>query len=502
MTPPGDEIPDFSWLKERDEQQSEPESAAQTESSPTASKSEEQAEPQSDDLTLATNESQEAEEETASDPSDPAAETWIEPPPELYRNPGVLPPLPEAPILKSQTDPGQPAETRATAEESVFSDTDEDVPESGNDSQVATHIMPERQQSPVSTSEQFSSHLHPDDDQTVEIDVSQVPTHDLGAGADREQIEATASDSNDSSAATDESSTDAEHFAAGESDEPVMYAETVEKSTPATHPERVTSSKLSSADTAGAELTDSSRLKFVLLASYASAITLVALMLLLRSGESAKPHHLESLPDVAPEPAENLSYVPVKATLPPGHTLSIGEKQRFGNIEVEVLGIRRQPLEFTHYTGSENLTRPASAPVLKLWLRFTNVSKNQEIAPLDGDLLFRWVVKTDLQQEFSNYYLFADGTTNDRDVISTYRHSKTSDWDFKGQQLGQVLAPGESLETFIASSEELPATLPDQLNWRLQIRKGFSPNGHGVTTLVDVRFAQEQIEEPAASSNS
>lgn len=234
---------------------------------------------------------------------------------------------------------------------------------------------------------------------------------------------------------------------------------------------------------------------WVLLASYASAVTIVALILLMRSGNSDTPHHLESLPDVAPEAPDNLSYVPVEAELPPGHVLQIGEKQRFGNIEIEPLRIVQEPLEFTHYSDA-SLTRPATEAVYKLWLRVTNVSDEQEIVPLDAHLLFRWVVKVEEQREFSNYYLFPADASGPDDIIPVYRHSKDSDWDLRDQQLGKLLKPGESLETYLASSEN-PTGLAEKMYWRFQIRKGHSPSGNGVTTVVDVEFHTDDIQSPS-----
>lgn len=237
-----------------------------------------------------------------------------------------------------------------------------------------------------------------------------------------------------------------------------------------------------------------SNLKTVLLISYASAMTLIALFLFMKGNQPTTNPHLESLPDVAPEPMGELSYVPVEAQLPEGHTLKIGEKQRYGNILVEPIRVVREPIQFSHYDPTSRLTRPASDPVIKMWLRFTNLSDEQKIAPLDGDLLLRWVTNSAQQREYSNQYLFAEGASQSSDEISTYRHSKTSDWDLLDQQLGHVLEPGESFETYIASTEELPTELPQRLNWRFQFRKGYSPSGNGVTTLVDIAFNKDEIE--------
>lgn len=233
----------------------------------------------------------------------------------------------------------------------------------------------------------------------------------------------------------------------------------------------------------------------VLLLSYASAVTLILIMMLMR-GTSAKPHHLESLPDVAPEPENKLSYVPINATLAPGHTLKLGEKRRFGNIEVEALRVTYEPLQFKHYSGNPGKKKPESAPVLKLWLRFTNVSADQTIAPLDRPLLLRWVARAGSTTEFSNQYLFPANKHNDPNaVVSTYRMPQTSDWDLVGQELDRELAPGESYETYIASTDDGTAEIKGPIVWRVQMRKGFSPQGHGVTTMIEVDFDRKEVQQ-------
>lgn len=235
-----------------------------------------------------------------------------------------------------------------------------------------------------------------------------------------------------------------------------------------------------------------SRLPLILLASYASLVTLLLLFQLLSSRSGAKPHHLESLPDVVPEASDNLSYVPVNAPLPLGHTLTFGEKQRFGNVLVEVLRITREPIEFSHYSDPKR-KRPPTQPVWKLWLRFTNVSTDQEFAPLDRNLVLRWVVKVEQQREFSNYYIVPQGADKNAETVQLFRHPPTSDWDMAGQDLGRVLKPGESFETYLPTSESGLDELPENLVWRLQIRKGLSPSGNGVTTMIEVPFRKQDI---------
>ncbi|MCA9079528.1 MAG: hypothetical protein KDA58_03170 [Planctomycetaceae bacterium] len=237
-----------------------------------------------------------------------------------------------------------------------------------------------------------------------------------------------------------------------------------------------------------------SSLAWVLLLSYASAMTLAFLFLLIRSG-NPRPHHLESLPDVAPEPVNQLSYVPINATLALGHRMQVGDKRRFGNIEVEVRKVTYEPLQFVHYSGDRSKKKPATDPVLKLWLKFTNVSQDQTIAPLDRTLLLRWVAKAGTSVEFSNQYLFPASKSHDPDaIVATYRMPQTSDWDLVGQQLDCELAPGESCETFVASTDDGSANLQGPIVWRVQFRKGFSASGNGVTTMIEVDFDRSEAQ--------
>ncbi len=232
-------------------------------------------------------------------------------------------------------------------------------------------------------------------------------------------------------------------------------------------------------------------LVLILLASYASAITLLLIMLLMKGN---KTHQLESLPDVIPEAEGNLSYVPVNAVLPPGHTLKIGDSERYGNLKVEVLKITREPITFVHYNGDTSRTKAPTTPVWKLWLKFTNVSEDQTFSPIDRDLTLRWITKAEQMREFSNYYIFAADNPDPKvQTVQMYRLPKASDWDMQFQNLGKELQPGESTEAFIATSDEQPIDLAGQLLWRFQLRKGISPSGHGVTTMVEVAFKPEDV---------
>lgn len=239
------------------------------------------------------------------------------------------------------------------------------------------------------------------------------------------------------------------------------------------------------------------RLTLILLGSYASAVTLAWVWLWLAS-QNARPHELESLPDVAPLNANEFRYAPQSASMPRGHTLPLGTAQQLGAIRVEPLRVSRGVVEFTHYSAAGS-TRPATAPVLKLWLRFTNVSDDQLIAPLDSKLLFTRKYNDLGETELANQIVFpAERKASGGSLAFMIEHPETSEWDLKGQQLGYRLKPGESLETYLPTQPGSADNLTGDLLWRVHFRKGYhAPTGHGVTTMIEVPFRETDISDEA-----
>jgi hypothetical protein len=241
-------------------------------------------------------------------------------------------------------------------------------------------------------------------------------------------------------------------------------------------------------------------LLLVAVASYASAVTL-ALLYLLFQRATAEPSKLENLRDVKPLEEGEVQLVPVDADMPPGHTLALGQSQRFGNIVIEPLRVVREPLVFVHYSGREDMTRSDSEPVVKLWVRFTNVSQDQAIAPLDGQLLFTRVFTPETGKTRANQFVCSQATKRaGGDPVFVYDYSPTDEFDMAGQQLGRVLQPGESYETYIPTTEDALDGLEGNLIWRVHFRKGYSPHGFGVTTVVEVKFDRQSIESNTAAS--
>ncbi|MFH1300600.1 MAG: hypothetical protein ABIK07_06030 [Planctomycetota bacterium] len=249
---------------------------------------------------------------------------------------------------------------------------------------------------------------------------------------------------------------------------------------------------------------------FTLTLTYAVAATILVAMLLYAK-YLGDPHQLESLPDLKP-PVKNdeiaLQLVPENATLPAGHTLKLGEPgRRFGNVLVTPLRVTRGPLEFEHYTGDATRTRAPSADVLKLHLRFENVSDDQTFEPLDQKLLLTRVggKTSESQMRANNFVSRVDQKQTDGERVLIYDMPPSWEWNLKGQNINQEaqpqnLKPGESFETYVATNEQGIDSLKGDLVWRLQLRKGYNPKSYrGVTTLIEVLFNSDQIQAENAS---
>lgn len=244
---------------------------------------------------------------------------------------------------------------------------------------------------------------------------------------------------------------------------------------------------------------DRDRLILIGLISYASAVTLILLYLFF-AGRNPSPHQLESLPDVPPlevSKGEVMRLIEADADMPPGHTLRLGESRRFGNILVEPLRVTREPIEFVHFSNQANLSKPKTAPVLKLWVRFTNVSDDQTIAPLDAGLLYVRTLRDSGRFRANQFVATESEKSEDGQQVMVFDHPTTSEWDMAGQQLGAPLPPGDSVEIFIPTEEDGLNALTGDLVWRLHFRKGYSPRGYGVTTVVEIAFDSSQIQSKA-----
>lgn len=249
---------------------------------------------------------------------------------------------------------------------------------------------------------------------------------------------------------------------------------------------------------------------FQILVGYAAALTILFLFLLLTGRVSLSGEHpLESLPDIEPlktgefrEYRNQVDGVETEATLPPLHDLHLGESRRFGDVKVTILRVTRDIVQAFHPSRKEKPPEARSnGPVLKLWFKLENVSESASFAPWDVALMCHRHPKfTNDESTVANSWLKVvptDGGVETR--VLNFMHNPESEYSLVGLNGGRVLKPGDMSETFAACAEDIQFIKADGIaayRWRLQIRKGVHlESGHGVTTLVDVHFSPDDIEE-------
>jgi len=250
-----------------------------------------------------------------------------------------------------------------------------------------------------------------------------------------------------------------------------------------------------------------SRFAFNLVVSYASAATLACIYLLWLVYFLRTHARTLDLPDLVPASANkkvsSLSYLPADKEMPPANVLRLGETRQYGSLDVTPLRVTRGPIEFQYYDRDKGYQREPEGPVLKLHLRFENVSQDQEFIPLDSSLVFnRRPDRKAFGLFLTNNFVCSAAHRGERGRhVLVFDLSPDSPWLLKGQNLDRVLTPGQSLETFIATSQENLEALSGELLWRVHFRKGYNPKSfRGVTTLIEVRFKRSDIvDEPPLS---
>jgi hypothetical protein len=251
-----------------------------------------------------------------------------------------------------------------------------------------------------------------------------------------------------------------------------------------------TAKKSQSADqTAGV-----SRGVFVAVLSYASAVTLALIYLLIRMSQP-NPHQLESLPDLPPPESNAFHHIREDAQMAPHHTLRIGESRRFGNVVVTPLRVTREPLQLVHY-NDPGKSKSTSAPVLKLWLEFENQSQDQTFSPLDLELMLRQEYDQENPERVlsNNFVCRASDKVRGGRLVHVYPLNPLDRWDLKDHTAGRELQPGEKKVVYIPTGEDGVSHLSGDLVWRVHFRKGLNPNsGRGVTTVIEVVFHSDEI---------
>lgn len=236
------------------------------------------------------------------------------------------------------------------------------------------------------------------------------------------------------------------------------------------------------------------------LVGYTAALTLVLLFLLLTGRIHLSGNHvLESLPDVRPLAPNEFQPVDENMELPAGHTLGLGESRRFGDVRVTPLHVSREPLLFQNFLTGAPEPKLTTPPALKLHLRFENLAADIAFPPFDVALMSHRH-----QPEASDLSILAnsfvqvppDAQHEFPRRLLNYPQTMDSNFVLAGQNAGKVVAPGGTLETWVAT-DPLPEDWAHDgpMRWRVQFRKGVHRSSrNGVTTLIDVQFSSADIK--------
>jgi hypothetical protein len=212
---------------------------------------------------------------------------------------------------------------------------------------------------------------------------------------------------------------------------------------------------------------------------------------------------LESLPDIRPLDSNEFRKVPDGTPVPEGHVLKLGESRRFGDVVLTPVKVTREPLTFEQFQTKAPATTLTTDPVLKLWLRFENRSGSYAFPPFDSGLMSHRTPRfsTDESTIVNSMLNISSPAMSSPVRVLNFLQTMDNAFVIVGQQSGKVIIPEETLETFIACSEDIQYMTPTAetgYTWRVQFRKGVhESSGHGVTTLVDVLFSETDITDAA-----
>jgi hypothetical protein len=151
---------------------------------------------------------------------------------------------------------------------------------------------------------------------------------------------------------------------------------------------------------------------------------------------------------------------------------------QIGDLEVTPLGIVTERVALVRSIDPNDWRREESASLL-LRLRLKNVSRDQEFAPLE---------RRSLREQGAALDRSAIVTTPGNG-INLFPLAVDSEWSIEGQSFN-VLKPGETVETVIASEPKMADKLTDEMTWRIRLRIGTYR-----TDVLGVHFNKREIED-------
>lgn len=206
---------------------------------------------------------------------------------------------------------------------------------------------------------------------------------------------------------------------------------------------------------------------FVLLSSYASAVTL-ALIWLLWTGQGQRATGPETLPvPTRVEPAKRAAKL---TPIPKERITGLGIPLVLGSLEFTPLEILARPVRLDG-GGAES-----GGDSLILRARFKNLSKSEVFAPLLRDLIR---VKDSGESET---LIETEG-----EPIETYPLAVASERMIAGQSFAE-LKPGEAMETILASDRDAKSRLSAAMIWRIKLHVGADRS-----EIVGIKFGSEDV---------
>jgi hypothetical protein len=221
----------------------------------------------------------------------------------------------------------------------------------------------------------------------------------------------------------------------------------------------------------------------IVLASYASALT-IALLWLFLSGRIQRPKPpaidstpFDSRPDLGPEGRRSRALIELPR-IPNDRLVGLGQVLKVGQVELSPLEVSAAPVTLIRVGEDGDQQRRETEPgTLTLRLRLRNTSERATFAPLDPAFI------REPDRGFPESFI----ETSRGERIFIYPLAIESEWSIEGQDF-EELKPGESAEYTIVSEEQALARKAPAMTWRLRLRTASDR-----TDVVGVRFSQDEI---------
>ncbi len=203
----------------------------------------------------------------------------------------------------------------------------------------------------------------------------------------------------------------------------------------------------------------------VVLASYASAVTLALIwwVVVPRLGGRSDVDNFSAPPPAAvgTRRADRSRKVEAAAPIPADRVTTLGKPVMIGSLEVTPLDVARTDVRLRRSALSgEGEVKDGGSGAMALRLRLRNTSSDAVFAPLDEAFI------RDRDDGLSDSFVELDGGGR----VYLYPLPVDSEWSIAGQDFPD-LKPGESKETRVVTAADFPPT-SSGMTWRLKLRTG------------------------------